>query len=305
MNPAEKNIVGKDIAHDSAALHVSGRSKFIDDMPPLSGELLAGVVPSPVAHGKITHLDISAALKVPGVAAIMTHSDIPGHNLFGPVFKDELLIAESETMFIGHPLAIIAAESLEALEAARKAVIANVQELPAILTIDKAIAAESFMGPPRKIERGEIEKGFKIAQRVLDGVLEIGGQEHFYLESMAALAVPSEAGSMTVHSSTQHPSEVQSLVAEVLGVPFHKIVVICKRMGGGFGGKETQAAQPAMMAALLAARTNRPVRFVYNKDDDMRFTGKRHPFKIIYKAGFTDRGVITALDSQLYSNGGC
>jgi xanthine dehydrogenase large subunit len=300
-----KSIVGQDIAHDSALLHATGESVFIDDMAPLAGELLAGIVPSPVAHGKVRRLDVSAALKIPGVAAVLTHRDIPGHNQFGPVFKDELLMVENEAVFIGQPLAIIAAESAEALLAARKAVVVEMEELPALLTIDQAIAADSYIGQPRRIERGDVAAALAASDHRLDGVLEIGGQEHFYLESMACVAIPSELQTMTVHSSTQHPSEVQAMVAEVLGIGFNHVTVICKRMGGGFGGKETQAAQPAMMAALLAAHTHRPVRFVYNKDDDMRFTGKRHPFKIVYRAGFTGDGLITAYDADLYSNGGC
>jgi xanthine dehydrogenase large subunit len=300
-----KSIVGQDIAHDSAILHATGESVFIDDMAPLAGELLAGIVPSPVAHGKIKRLDISAALKIPGVVSVLTHRDIPGHNQFGPVFKDELLIVEDEAVFIGQPLAIIAAENAEALLAAQKAVVVEMEELPPIFTIDQAIAAESYIGQPRRIECGNVAAALAAADHRIEGVLDIGGQEHFYLESMACVAIPSELRTMTVHSSTQHPSEVQAMVAEVLGVPFNHITVICKRMGGGFGGKETQAAQPAMMAALLAARTQRPVRFVYNKDDDMRYTGKRHPFKIVYRVGFTNLGLITAYDVELYSNGGC
>jgi len=299
------SIVGKDIPHDSAVTHVTGESMFVDDVTPLPGELLAGIVPSPVARGKLKRLDVAAARKLPGIAAILTHHDIPGHNIFGPVFKDELLLVEDEAVFLGQPLAIIAAENAEALSAARKVVTFEIEELPAILTIDQAIAAQSYLGTPRKLERGDLAAGFAAAKHRIEGVLEIGGQEHFYLESMAAIAVPGEQGTITVHSSTQHPSEVQAMVAEALGVPFNHVIVICKRMGGGFGGKETQAAQPAMMAALLAASTRRPVRFVYNKDDDMRFTGKRHPFKTIYRAGFDDDGMITALDLELYSNGGC
>ena len=153
--------------------------------------------------------------------------------------------------------------------------------------------------------RGDVDAAFSTAENRIEGTLEIGGQEHFYLESQIAIAIPGEQGQMTMHSSTQHPSEVQMMVAEVLGVPFNHVVCICKRMGGGFGGKETQAAQPAMMAALLAARTRRPVRFAYSKDDDMRFTGKRHPFKAVYNVGFDRAGIITALDVKLFSNGGC
>jgi xanthine dehydrogenase large subunit len=298
-------IVGKDIPHDSAAGHVSGESQFLDDVAPLVGELLAGIVPSPVAHGRVKRLDVSPARNLPGVAAVLTHRDIPGHNESGPVIKDELLLVEDEATFLGQPLAIIAAESLGAVESARRAVICDIEELKPIFSIDDAIAANSFLGEERRIQRGDLAAGFTEADHRIEGVLEIGGQDHFYLESQVCIAIPGEGQTITVHSSTQHPSEVQAMVAEVLGIPFNQVVVICKRMGGGFGGKETQAAQPAMMAALLAVRTRRPVRFLYTKDDDMRFTGKRHPFKIIYRAGFTNEGLITALDVELYSNGGC
>ncbi|HUB27175.1 MAG TPA: xanthine dehydrogenase molybdopterin binding subunit [Tepidisphaeraceae bacterium] len=297
--------VGQNIALDSAAGHVSGTSRFLDDVAPLAGELLAGIVPSPVAHGRVKRLDVSAARAIPGVAAVLTRQDIPGHNLFGPAIKDELLLVEDEAVFLGQPLAIIAAENAEALDEARKAVVAEIDELPAIFSIDQAIAAESYLNQPRLIERGEVAAGLLSAVHRIEGVLDIGGQEHFYLESHIAIAVPGEARTMTVHSSTQGPTEVQTLVAEVLDVPFNHVVVICPRMGGGFGGKETQAAQPAMIAALLAAKTNRPVRFIYNKDDDMRFTGKRHPFKAAYQAGVDHHGRIVALDIQLWSNGGC
>lgn len=298
-------IVGKDIPHDSAAGHVSGESQFLDDVAPLAGELLAGIVPSPVAHGRVKRLDVSPALNLPGVAAVLTCRDIPGHNTFGAAIKDELLLVEDEASFLGQPLAIIAAENLAAMESARHAVVCDIEELRPIFSIDQAIAANSFLGDERRIQRGDLAKGFAEADHRIEGVLEIGGQDHFYLESQVCIAVPGEGQTITVHSSTQHPTEVQAMVAEVLGIRFNQVTVICKRMGGGFGGKETQAAQPAMMAALLAACTRRPVRFLYTKDDDMRFTGKRHPFKIIYRAGFTHEGLITALDLELYSNGGC
>ena len=300
-----KYVVGKDIPHDSAAGHVSGESPFLDDVAPLAGELLAGIVPCPVAHGRLKRLDVAPAMLVPGVKAVLTHRDIPGHNQFGAVVKDEMLLVEDEASFLGQPLAIIAGENLEALGLGRRAVVSEVEELQPIFSIDDAIAAGSYLGAVRKIRRGDLAGGFAEADQCIEGTLDIGGQEHFYLESMVCIAVPGEGKTMVVHSSTQHPTEVQEMVAEVLGIPFNQVVVICKRMGGGFGGKETQAAQPAMMAALLAARTRRPVRFLYNKDDDMRYTGKRHAFKVVYRAGFTREGIITALDTKLYSNGGC
>jgi xanthine dehydrogenase large subunit len=298
-------VVGQDVAHDSAVTHVSGESVFLDDVTPLSGELVAGIMPCPVAHGRLRSVDTRAACLLPGVEAILTAKDIRGHNRFGPVVKDEDLLVESEAVFLGQPVAIIAARNTETLEAARKAVVVECEALPAIFTIDQAIEAGTFLGGVRQMSRGDLDAGFAEADQLLDGELEIGGQEHFYLESQIAIAVPGEQGSMTIHSSTQHPSEVQAMVAEVLGVPFNQVTCECKRMGGGFGGKETQAAQPAMYAALLAAHTRRPVRFAYNKDDDMAYTGKRHPFKTVYRVGFKTDGRLTALQLKLYANGGC
>src|SRR4051812_21975756 len=275
--------IGKDIPHDSALGHVTGTSAFIDDTPFARNELLVDFVGSPVARGKLKSLDISQASRAPGVALVMTAADIPGHNQFGPVVRDEHLLVKDEAYFLGDPVVLIAAETRDQLRAAKKLVKIDIEPLPPIFSIDDAIAAGQFFGPQRVIARGDADAALASSQHTLAGSLEIGGQEHFYLESQAAIAVPGEHGQVTVHSSTQHPSEVQSLVAEIVGVPFNKVVVVCKRMGGGFGGKETQAAQPAAMAALVAAKTGRVARVVYNKDDDMRFTGKRHPFKNWYK----------------------
>ena len=297
--------VGKDIAHDSARTHVTGESAFLDDVAPLRGELIAGIVPSPFAHGRLLGLALEEAKSVPGVVAILTSSDVPGHNTFGPSVKDEKLLVEDEAVFLGQPLAVIAAESREALQAAQRLAVADMEALPAIFDIDAALAADSFHTKARTIECGDLDAGFAEADHVLEGSLDIGGQEQFYLESQIALAVPGEGRQMLIHSSTQHPSEVQMMVAEVLGVPFNHVICQCRRMGGGFGGKETQAAPPAMMAALLARHTRRPVRFAYTKDDDMRWTGKRHPFKSVYKVGFASDGRITAIDVRLFSNGGC
>ena len=299
------NTIGKDVPHDSAATHVRGESTFLDDVAPASDELVAGIVPSPFAHGRLTRIDVSAARAMPGVMAVLAAADVPGHNTFGPAIKDEQLLVEKEAVFLGQPVAIIAAVDSATLERARAAVVVEMEELPPLLTIDDAIAANQYFGQPRNLSRGDLAAGFAQAQHQVSGTLDIGGQEHFYLESMVCIATPGERGQMHIQSSTQHPSEVQMMVAEVLGVPFNHVICVCKRMGGGFGGKETQAAQPAMIAALLSRATRRPVRFAYTKDDDMRFTGKRHPFKCVYRVGFTDDGRITALDVQLYSNGGC
>ena len=297
--------VGTSLPHDSAAGHVSGESVFLDDVRPYHGELLVDFVGSPVAHGRVRVVDVAAARSVPGVALVMTHHDLPGHKQFGPILKDEKLLVEDEAVYIGDPVVLIAADSRDALAAAKRAVKLEIDPLPALFTIDDAIAAGSYIGPERTIARGDVDAAFESAEHTLDGVLHIGGQEHFYLESQVAIAHPGEDGAVTVHSSTQHPTEVQQVVAEALGVPFHKVVVICKRMGGGFGGKETQAAMPAAYAALVASKLRRPARFAFSKDDDMKFTGKRHPFQSRWRVAFTSAGVITGLRVELFSNGGC
>jgi xanthine dehydrogenase large subunit len=297
--------VGQDIPHDSARGHASGKSVFIDDIPPARNELFIGVVGSPVAHGRIVSIDLSAVMKIEGVVIALTAKDIPGHNHFGPIIKDEHLLVDELAEFLGDPVVLIGCESREIVERAKKAVRMHVEPLPPVFTIDDAIAKSQFIGAKRIIARGDPDAAMATAEHVLEGSFEIGGQEHFYLESQAARAIPGEDGAVVIESSTQHPTETQSLVAEILGVPFNHITVSCKRMGGGFGGKETQAAQPAAMAALIASKTNRPTRIIYNKDDDMRFTGKRHPFKSWYKVGFDSTGRIAALCIDHHSNGGC
>ena len=297
--------VGENIPHDSAALHVSGESLFLDDVAPARNEVFVGFVGSTVAHGELISIDVLEARKVPGVVAVLTHEDIPGHNDIGPVIKDEHLLVSKTAVFLGDPVVLVVAESREALLAAKRQVRIEMRELAPIFSIDEAIANNSFLSDPRIIQRGDAEMSLAVSPHSLEGSLTIGGQEHFYLESQIAIAYPGENNTISIHSSTQHPSEVQSTIAEVLGVPFNHVTVICKRMGGGFGGKETQAAQPAAMAALAAHLLKRPARFVISKDDDMRCTGKRHPFKSFYRVGFDNDGRIRALDLELFSNGGC
>lgn len=299
--------VGKDIPHDSARGHVAGTSAFIDDIPFARNELLCDFVGAPVAHGKLKSLDVEAARKLSGVAAVFTAEDVPGHNKFGPVVKDEVLLVpiEGHAEYLGAPVVLIAAENRDVLRAAKKLVKMEFEKLEPIFSIDEAIAKKSFLGPKRTIARGDARAALQKSKHTLKGSFDIGGQEHFYLENHAAIAYPGEAGQVVVHSSTQHPTEVQQCVAEIVGVPFNHVTCICKRMGGGFGGKETQAAQPAAMVAMVALATRRPARIVYNKDDDMRFTGKRHPFKNFYEVGFDSNGLITALVIDHYSDGGC
>jgi len=296
--------IGQSIPHDSARLHVTGQATFIDDMPSMPGELLLDCAGSPIARGTIQSIDLTAARAISGVVALFTCKDIPGSNHFGPVLHDEELLAEKQVNYIGQPIVLIAAENHQALAQARKAIKISVREETPIFTIEEAIAQKSFVGPKRTIARGNLDQAIDSAPHLLHGSLKIGGQDHFYLESQAAIAIPGEEGAVTIHSSTQNPTEIQAIVAHILGLGMHQVICICKRMGGGFGGKETQAAAPAAMAALVATKLRRPARFVYTKDDDMKFTGKRHPYRADYSVAFDHDGRILALKADFFSNAG-
>lgn len=295
--------VGQNIPHDSAPGHVSGSSLYIDDLPPLHREVMVDFLYSPVARGKIRRLDLSPARSIPGVVGLYTCRDL-AHNRLGPIIVDEPLLAEDKVTFIGQPIVVLAGESRTALRAAKKAIILEIEEEEPILSIDQARAAGSFIGETRIMERGDAESALGRADHVLEGVFECGGQDHFYLESQAALVVPGEFSTLEVYSSTQHPTEVQHDVAHLLGLGAHQVVCHTRRMGGAFGGKESQATHPAVMAALVAHQTGRPARIIYNKDDDMVATGKRHPFKNHYRVGFNREGRIEGLVVQLFSDGG-
>ena len=296
--------VGKKIPHDSAHGHVSGEALYIDDIPFAKNELVVEFFGSPLAHGKIKSLDLKEARKIAGVVGIYTHRDIPAKNPFGPIFEDEYFLAEELCEYFGQPIALIAAESRKAAKAAKKRIRIEMQALPAVFTIEQACEKKQFLGVRREIKRGNVQKAFAEAECFLEGTFYNNGQEQFYLESQAALAYPGENQEITVHTSTQNPTEIQQAVADMLGVGLHEVVAICRRMGGGFGGKETQAAIPSMMAALVAFHTKRPARVVYTKDEDMKITGKRHPYQSPYKIAFTKEGKITALKIEFYSNGG-
>jgi len=301
---SHKKVVGKQVPHDSAVGHVTGEALFVDDLPSAKNELIVDYIASPVAHGKIKSLNYEELAKLDGIVEVFTHADIPGHNLYGPVIKDERFLAEDIVEYVGQPIAIIAGESRRAIRQAKKRTLLEIQELTPVFTIDEAIKAKQFIGVPRTFKQGNFDKAWRESKHKLTGTFVSNGQEQFYLESQAALAWPGEYGEIQVHSSSQNPTEIQEVVAEALGLGFHEVVCVCKRMGGGFGGKETQAVIPAVMAALVAAKTQRPARVAYSKDDDMRSTGKRHPYKIHYKAAFTSEGKITGVKFDIYSNGG-
>lgn len=298
--------VGKPIPHDSAVGHVTGAAPYIDDLPARVDELYVGFVGSPVASGKIDSIDVAAAKALPGVAAVLTIDDVPGEKIFGaiPPFKDEPMLANGEVLYVGQPVAIVAANSRAVMEKARRLVKLQITPGEPILSIEQAIEQKRFIGPARRIHRGDADAAMSNAPHRLSGVFHNLGQEQFYLESQAALAYPGEEGQIVVHSSTQNPTETQHVVALALGLHMHQVVCICRRMGGGFGGKETQANIPAVMAALVATKTGRAARLIYNKDDDMCSTGKRHAYRAEWEVGFDDAGKILAYRAQFYSDGG-
>ncbi len=296
--------IGRPIPHDSAHGHVTGQATYIDDLPAITGELSVDFVGAPVSAGKVVSIDASEALRLPGVVGIYTHRDLPGKNLWGPIFHDEPFLVQDEISYLGQPVVVIAATSRTAAAHARDLVKIQCKSRPPILTIDQAIAADAFIGPTRTIERGDVEAAFQSALHTIEGIFESNGQEQLYFESQAAIAIPGDDNSYKVLSSTQSTTEVQAEVASALGIGMHNIVCECARMGGGFGGKETQTVIPAVMAALVAQKTGRSARVVYAKDRDMQVTGKRHDYKTWYRAAYDDAGRLLAVDFRFFSNGG-
>lgn len=289
--------------HDSAHLHVTGQSEFVDDRPEAVNELFVEVVWSRVARARIRNIDAKAARSLRGVAGIFTAADFHD-KLWGTIFKDQPYLAESEVRFVGEAIVIVAAESRDLARRARDLVKIDFEELVPILSIDHAKREKSFIAGERKIERGDVDSALENAPRRLEGHVVIRGADHFYLESQVAVAYPKEDGQIEVHSSSQHPTETQHLIAHALGVPQNHVTCIVKRMGGAFGGKESQAAPFAAYAAIVAHKLKRPARIVLSKDDDMIMTGKRNPFENNYRVGFDGAGRILALDAELYSDGG-
>ena len=291
------------IPHESAVNHVTGRSVYIDDIPNTTSALCGRIVYSPHAHARIVSFDITKAQKLPGVLAVITYKDIPGHNNIGPVVHDETCLAEDKVEFIGQAVLLIAAETDEICRNAEKLIDIEYEVLEPIIDIETAIRKNNLLAPQRKIETGNIEKELKNAKNKIKGTLNVGGQEHWYLETHCSLCVPDE-GKYKVYSSTQNPTETQALVAEVLGLSGNFVEVEVKRMGGAFGGKETQGNHFACWSALLAYKTGSPVKINMFRDEDQKITGKRHPFLINYEVGYDDKGVISAIDLILNSNAG-
>ncbi len=301
--------VGKPSKHESAVQHVTGSARYVDDLIEPANGLFAAVIRSPIAKGTLCKLDLNAVKTSPGVATVMTIDDVPGHKDIGPVFPGDPLMTSIEVKFFGQVLAVVAANTeMQARRAAQKAVMEFDDQDPGdhqpLLDPRKAVAENTLVRPSHFMTLGDVDAAFERSAQVLEAKQRVGGQEHFYLEGQVSLAMPTEEGGMLVYTSSQHPSEVQKLVAEVLDIPLNRVTVDMRRMGGGFGGKESQAGQWACLAALLADKTGRAVKLRLPRQDDMIMTGKRHPFANQYRIGIDTEGLIQAADIEVIGDCG-
>lgn len=292
------------IAHESARGHVRGSALYTDDQRPIEGMLHLWPVVAPHAHARIVALDPAPALEISGVFRVLTHEDVPGQNDCGPVVHDEVLFPVETVSYWGQAVAWVVGTSERAARLGAAAVVAEYEALTPVRDIREAIHAGSYHGLPQQMARGDVDAALAAAPHRVEGEVEIGGQDHFYLETQAAWALPDPDGTYRVYSSTQHPSETQAVVARVLGIPRNLVTVTCLRMGGGFGGKESQAAPYAALAALAAHLTDRPVRVRLSRQLDMTLTGKRHPFLGTYRVGYNEEGLLLAVDIELFSDAG-
>ena len=302
--------VGHSAAHESAALHVAGSATYIDDLPELAGTLHAALGLSPVAHGRLLGLKLDALRALPGVVDVLSAADIPGANECGPIVHDDPILADGTVQYLGQPVFAVIARTRDAARraAARAKDMIDIEPLPAVLTVREAHAQAAYVVPPMHLTResapGALRRALDGAPRKLSGSFVLGGQEQFYLEGQISYAVPLEAGGMRVHCSTQHPSEMQQVVAHALGVSAHAVLVECRRMGGGFGGKESQSALFACIAAVAARRLNRPVKLRPDRDDDFLITGRRHGFEFDYEVGYDEQGRVLGAEVTMICNAG-
>ena len=297
--------VGLPLPHDSAPLHVTGRARYVDDIPLPANTLHLAFGMATIARGSITSIDLTQVRAAPGVVAVLTAQDLPFTNDVSPSIHDEPLLSDGSIHYRGQPIFVVAATShLAARKAARRAQIVYAEEAP-LLTYEAALAANArFEEGPRIWTKGDPDAAIAAAPNVLTGMIEMGGQEHFYLEGQAAAVLPCENGDVVVHSSTQHPTEIQHKVAEALGLPMHAVRVEARRMGGGFGGKESQGNALAVACAVVAQKTGRPAKMRYDRDDDMMITGKRHDFRISYRVGYDETGRIQGIEFTQMTRGG-
>jgi xanthine dehydrogenase large subunit len=304
LKTAEWKAVGVARPHESAALHVLGQANYTDDVPEVRGTLHAALGLSAKPHANILAIDLAAVRASRGVVEVLTASDIPGTNDCGPIIHDDPILADGEVEYVGQPIFIVIADTHDNARRAARLAQVTYEELPAILTPQAARAAQSYVLPPMRLERGDAVAAFQRAPHKVQGELNVGGQEQFYLEGQIAYAIPKEDNGMQVLCSTQHPSEMQHVVAHALGLHSHHVTVECRRMGGGFGGKESQSALWAAAAAIAAARLKRPVKLRADRDDDMLVTGKRHCFHYLYEVGYDDEGRIIAAKVDMVSRAG-
>jgi xanthine dehydrogenase large subunit len=295
---------GSSVAHESARAQVQGAVRYVDDIPELQGTLHAAPVMSAVAHGRVRSMDFSAALAMSGVHGIVTVQDIPGDPILGAFAHDEPIFASELVQHVGNVMAIIVANDVMTARRAARLVKADIEPLPAILSTNEALEKNHFVLPPVHVSRGNADVALKAAPHRLQGSFSVGGQEHFYLEGQVAYAMPQEMGQWLIESSSQHPGEVQHWVAHALGLQLHDVRVQTRRMGGGFGGKETQAGHLAVWSALAALKFRAPVKLRLDRDDDFLITGKRHPFDYDYEVGFDDDGLLQGLKVSMRVNCG-
>ncbi|MEE2929709.1 MAG: molybdopterin cofactor-binding domain-containing protein, partial [Pseudomonadota bacterium] len=290
--------------HDSAHLHVSGRAQYVDDLPEPAGCTHIYVAMSERAHADILELDLSEVATAPGVHCVISARDIPGDNDIGPVIHDDPVFAETVVQFHGQPIFAVAAESRKAARLAAMRATVRYEDKPALLTLTQARAQNETVETPQVMRLGDAHAALQAAPQSLRGQLEMGGQDHFYLEGQIALSVPGEDGTLKIYSSTQNPTEAQHLIAHLLDKPSAAVTVEVRRMGGAFGGKETQSTLIAAIAALVTEKTGRPAKLRLDRDDDMIMTGKRHDFAIDYQAGFDQNGVLQSAVFELASRCG-
>ena len=284
--------------------HVRGESLFVDDLPEPAGILHAAVCVSPVPHGRNLRIRDDAARAMTGVRAILTAADIPGQNQIGTIIPDEPLLATGEVHCIGQPVALVVADTAAAARRAARAVDVAADPLPAIWDPREAYAQGQWIAPPRTFACGDVDAAWARCAMIVSGTASTGAQEHVYLETQGALAVPSEGG-MRIWSATQAPTAVQRVAAQVLGIPMHRVEVEAPRLGGAFGGKEDQATPWAVLAALAAGRLRRPVKLILRRSEDMRWTGKRHPYTADFKLGLDEQGRFLAYEAMIYQDAGC
>ena len=296
--------VGEPEPHESAHLHVTGEALYTDDIPLPEGTLYAAIGISERAHARLRRVELARVRAAPGVVLVLTAEDIPGENNHGPVVHDDPIFAEEVVEYAGQSIFAVIATSVEAARKAVRLADIDYEDLESIMDAKSAVERQSFVLPTRTLSRGQPVARIKSAPHRLQGSLSVGGQEHFYLEGQVGIAIPGEDRTLLVHSSTQHPSEVQKLVAHCLGLAAKDVTVMCRRMGGGFGGKETQPALLACIAAIGAVKTGKPVKLRLDRDADMLITGKRHPFDLSYDVGFDGDGEIRGIRMTLASSCG-